>query len=239
MRALKGLLAIAVVCSCVSGRALAGQIFHEGFEVPCVAAYPGSNGYWLNYGTNTVPREGTSGSLGLSFVGDSGLTWTVDTGSVDITAATPDTWVAAVGQQCVDLAGWEPGSMFTTFDLAPGDYDLSFAFSKHYGLGDSPAHIAVLWDSLPVAGSPLAITTTNTPTEMHWQWANVPISIPDVGQGIVSHTLRFTCLDDGSECGPTIDEVSLNSVPEPAAFTLLGVGAISLLAYAWRRRHAA
>jgi hypothetical protein len=36
-----------------------------------------------------------------------------------------------------------------------------------------------------------------------------------------------------------IDDISLSAVPEPSSFILSGIGAISLLAYAWRRRRKA
>jgi hypothetical protein len=41
----------------------------------------------------------------------------------------------------------------------------------------------------------------------------------------------------GGVAGPNyIDNVSLTVIPEPSTFVLLGIGAISLLAYTWRRR---
>ena len=39
----------------------------------------------------------------------------------------------------------------------------------------------------------------------------------------------------GSPAYAEIDAISITSVPEPSALILLGIGAITLLGYAWRR----
>jgi hypothetical protein len=61
-------------------------VFSESFETPVVSTYPDTNGFWLLYGPGASAGTGSSASRGLSFVGDSGLTWNVDAGNIDIVA---------------------------------------------------------------------------------------------------------------------------------------------------------
>jgi hypothetical protein len=54
--------------------------------------------------------------------------------------------------------------------------------------------------------------------------------------GMTSVQLYSTWLVSGDSFNFSIDNVTYHSVPEPSSFALLGIGVISLLAYAWRRR---
>ena len=217
------LLVLAVVFGWSSG-AFAGVIFSESFESPVVSTFPGTNGDWLNYGTTTPGRTGSSASRGLSFVGDSGQTWTVDSGNVDITNT--NAWDAQQGNQSLDMNGFEPGSMFTLVSLAPGRYELSFYLSKHPGLSSLNGTLEVQWDGAAAGVSPYTANWSTSSTNMTWTQQVIELLVPDSGFATSSHEIRFTSLTDVSpgHYGPTIDTVSLAQIPEPTTALLLTLG---------------
>jgi hypothetical protein len=187
----------------------ASLIFRENFETPDVSSYPNTNGNWLNFGINTPGMTGSNASRGPSFVGDSGLIWTVDIGNIDITAE----WQASSGNQSIDLNGWEPGTLFTQLFLQRGNYLLKFALSKHPGLAGAPAAIDLSIGGLSVFGSPFTTYVESSSNDMLWNIVTVPFTVDDAG----THELRFTSLVHlpwpARTFGPAIDDVSLYLVP--------------------------
>ena len=192
-----------------SSGALATVIFSESFETPVA---PTLNPGWLNYGI------GYSGSQGTSFVGDSGQTWTIDSGNIEIQS--PIYWVAQDGVQSIDLNGYfTRGSMLTSVSLTPGNYELSFHLSKvpFPSLGDQ--QVEVQWDGATVGSSPYTVNWTTSPTNMNWMKFAIQLSVPDTGLPTSTHQIRFASLisePGASEFGPTIDSVSLTLIPEPS-----------------------
>jgi len=223
------LMIVAIAFGWSSG-ASAGVIFSESFESPVVSTFPGTNGNWLNYGTTTPGRTGSDASRGLSFVGDSGQTWTVDSGNVDITNS--NEWVAQHGIQSVDMNGFEPASMFTSVSLTPGSYELSFYLSKHAALsGDGT--LEVEWDGASVGSSPYVVNWSTSQNSMNWTQVVVELLVPNSGAPTSSHEIRFTSLTTTTaggfaSAGATIDSVSLTQVPEPSTALLLSLGLFSI-----------
>ena len=215
----------------------AGVIFSESFESPVVSTFPGTNGNWLNYGITTPGQTGSSVSRGVSFTGDSGQTWTVDSGNIDLT--NQNEWVAQQGVQSIDMNGFEPGSIFTSVSLSPGSYELSFYLSKHSALsGDGT--LEVEWDGASVGSSPYVVNWSTSQNSMNWTQVVVELLVPKSGAPTSSHEIRFTSLTTTTaggfaSAGATIDSVSLKQVPEPSTALLLGLGLTGLAAKGRRR----
>jgi len=187
-------------------------LFIESFETPVVDSYENSNGKWLNFGINTPSQTGASGSRGNSFVGDSGLTWFVDSGNIDIVDDTE--WAGATGRQSVNLVGWEPGSMYTDLSLQSGSHVLRFKLSNHIGASSNNT-TSVSLDGQSLSGMPFS-TSSKVPI---YDQIVVPFTVNLSG----THRIRFTALtNDG---GSVIDEVSLEfqGVPEPNSLILWGL----------------
>ena len=131
----------------------------------------------------------------------------------------------------VDLDGSSGSTLITkqTFDLLPSMYyTLTFDLSIPAG-GD-------YWDTVVVE---LGSVFNESITRVARGFGEVPtetftrtITVTDATSGKLSFT------DLGADCcGMFLDNVRLDAtaIPEPSTLVILGIGAISLLAYAWRR----
>ena len=78
------------------------------------------------------------------------------------------------------------------------------------------------------------------PVEVVHPYTNYSFDITPLVSGGGTFQLRFAEVDNQSNFNLGVDNVSIqDTVPEPSTFALLGIGAVSLLAYAWRRRRSA
>jgi len=164
-------------------------VFHEGFETPY------SPGAWVTIGT------------GQSFVGDSGLTWYVDAGDIDITRTT---WKAAAGAQTLDVNGWSPGTVRTEIPLTSGTYEVSFQYSRNFPMVQEPALMQVTWDGQEVGGSPFSFNQINSADDMKWERKSFVVSIAAGTGGTTTHSLSLKSLNSGLPCncqGPVVDEL--------------------------------
>jgi hypothetical protein len=194
-------------------------VFHEGFENPVIATAALTNGSWLDFGASTPGQSGAQNAQGASFVGDSGNTWTVDVGNIDIQsahAADGAGWPAHDGIQSVDMNGWAPGSMYTTVNLRGGKYLLQFSYWKHPGISGS-TYLDVQFDGVSITGSPFVSNQAPVAPQSASEWltASVPISVPvNLLNSVTAHTLRFTSLNSTNCCdGPALDDVRIVTAP--------------------------
>jgi hypothetical protein len=218
------LLAFVVVLLIPMNQAFCGfLVFRESFETPVVDLFENTNGYYLNFGV-TPGQTGATGSRGLSFVGDSGLTWHIDSGNVDITDETG--WAAADGKQSLDLNGWVAGSLYVDLPLSFGSHLLTFALASHplKPLGK----MSVSFDNKQIG---LLDATSHVPG---YNSHTLSFSV----QNASVYRLKFASLSPENEWGgPVIDNIHLESqaVPEPNLTTVCLLAGCASLARLQRR----
>jgi choice-of-anchor C domain-containing protein len=149
--------------------------------------------------------------------------WTVGFGSVDVMG--PDRQ-AASGNQSVDLSGSAAGSIYQDLETEPGQsYLLRFAMAAN---PEGPPVIKTMevdWGAT-VVDTPTSDSTNKTISDMGWTYLEYTVTAT-----AATTRLQFVSLVD-TAFGPEIDDVSVtptSAVPEPAALSLMGLGAAALL----------
>jgi len=129
--------------------------------------------------------------------------WTVGGNSVDLTGETY--WAAEDGDQSLDLSGSAPGSVTQTVTTTPGaDYTLTWYMAGNTNCGQAIKTMHVLWNGTLV-DSPTFDDSSDSNTSMGW----VEVQL-NVAATSASSTLEFAdATPDASQCGSTLDSVSL------------------------------
>ena len=186
--------------------------FTESFESPLLndSNFPNYNGNYVTFGVATPGFDtGSDAPVGTSFVGNSGLEWTVPLGNIDLVGAA--LFQAAEGSQSVNLNGFEQGAIAASVNFpTPGMYMLSFALSKN-PTGVDEAQVEVSVDGLALTGSPFIFNDPVTAESMNYRQVNVSFRVASAG----IHTLNFKSLNAGSPngYGPVIDNISISLDP--------------------------
>ena len=184
-------------------------VFSESFETPQLTTtnYPAYNGKWVNFGSATSGYDtGANAPVGTSFIGGSGLEWTVTLGNIDLVDSS--NFQAAEGSQSINLNGFEQGALATSAEFpAPGRYTLVFALSKN-PTGVDEAKVEVSLDNVELAGSPYSFSNSVTAESMNYRYVSVSFSVATAG----THTLQFKSLNTGSPngYGPVIDDITVS-----------------------------
>lgn len=140
--------------------------------------------------------------------------WTVGGNSVDLVGSSY--FQAEDGNQSLDLSGSTSGSVSQTVTTAPGsDYTLTWYMAGNPNCGQPVKTMQVSWDGQVVATRTFD-TSTTTATSMGW--TEEQLNVQATG---TSSVLEFTdATPDASQCGATLDNVSLSAAQQvPPVFT--------------------
>ncbi len=150
--------------------------------------------------------------------------WVVEYWSVDVIGGY---WQAVRGNQSLDLSGDQPGGIHQDLVTAPGQmYDLRFAMS---GNPDYPSvkTLEVWWGNQKL--DTLSFNTVgHSRMDMGWAYHSFTVA----GSG--NDQLRFVSLGAPDCYGPTLDDVSVTPVPEPATLVLLVLGSAAAMLW-WKQ----
>jgi choice-of-anchor C domain-containing protein len=130
--------------------------------------------------------------------------WAIGGNSVDLTNT--GYFQAASGSESMDLSGSAPGSVEQTVDTKSGaTYQLKWYMAGNPYCGDTTKIMRVYWDGDLIA-APRFNTTGHSPSSMGWVAHDKSVT----AHGSKS-TIRFADdTPDKSQCGATLDEVSLS-----------------------------
>lgn len=150
--------------------------------------------------------------------------WTVEDWSVDVIGGY---WRAARGNQSLDLSGDQPGGIHQDLVTAPGQtYNLRFAMAGNPDYASVKA-MEVWWGNQKL--DTLSFDTVgHSRTDMGWAYHSFTVT----GSG--NDRLRFVSLGWPECYGPTLDDVSVTPVPEPASVSLLALAGAA--AMVWRKQ---
>lgn len=167
--------------------------------------------------------------------------WTVEAGSVDLTATTSPWGPADMGAYSLDINGWTAGTISQTFNTVAGQtYNVTFAYSRNAAGGPDlmSADVGVYNGADLLNG--LTVSTVNNPSlygvEHGVIWHDDGFSFTATG---ATSTLRLAA-DIPGNAGVFFDTVSVlgAGVPEPAAWALM-IGGFGMAGAMLRRRRAA
>lgn len=148
--------------------------------------------------------------------GDNFITdWNVAGSSVDVVSG-PSRWAAADGNQSIDLAGTPgPGIIYQALNTIMGEtYRVRFSLSSNDELaGDKSVQFAF--------GSHLEVLT-GAPQNSWTTFVRDLVATSD------TTIIAFGSTEAGY-CGGLVDDVRVESVPEPSALAALGIGAAFML----------
>ncbi len=129
--------------------------------------------------------------------------WTVGGNSVDLIGETY--WAAEDGDQSLDLSGSAPGSVTQTVATTPGaNYTLTWYMAGNTNCGQAIKTMDVSWDGTQV-DAPTFDDSGDSGTSMGWVELQLNVTATSA-----SSTVEFADATlDGSQCGSTLDNVSL------------------------------
>ena len=180
--------------------------------------------------------------FGVNFsVPPAGFVWNLAFGNIE--QVTSAYWQPSSGDQSLDLSGSDAGAIYQDFTFSSSGawnirFDLSAnpdLFTRGDGMGSGFKTVRVDF------GTPGLMTTLGTYSldsaprsisDMMW----VTMTTPEiVVSDSVTYRLQFTSLDPGN-AGPCLDNVQLQSVPEPGSVALLCSGLMVLFLHRRQRR---
>lgn len=185
-----------------------------------------STGAFANYVANGSFELGPASAdpyVTLS-AGSTALTsWSIDSGSIDLVG---NYWQASDGVRSIDLSGNEPGTISQSLNLVAGQaYNLTFDFS---GNPDGGAPLKVGQVSVGDLVNNYAVYDISATGNTHSNMMYDHFSATFVAGA--TNKLTFTSLNDPTDpFGLVIDNVNVQSVPEPMTIAVLGLGVASVL----------
>ncbi len=180
-------------------------IFVERFESPLLSGAVNFGDKALYGIVPPVVFASLSGRLQQSFVGDSGIQWTVTNGNVEILAMEGS---ASSAGQVLDLNGQESGTIEGRLDLrAKGLYELTLSLQSQ--TSNVVNKVGVNLDGKPIQGSPL--TLPESAGSESFNEMSLVFLVP--GPGV--HYLSIASLTQGVK-GPLLKEIMLKRM-EPCA----------------------
>jgi len=153
--------------------------------------------------------------------------WTIDGSVLAFYDSRSPYWIAADGDQYLELESGYGRAIEQTLNTIPGaPYTIRFAYAPNPGVSDTDDTLNLLWDGVLLASLDGADTNGGVLDWVYYEFTTQAASTASV--------IRF---EDGVSGvlhkGPLLDNVSVTLVPVPGAIVLCGIGVTFV---GWLRR---